>query len=87
MVIGKVSTVERAYQLARSGAFRTVTEVKVRVRAEGFYDAVAQLDGRTITMDLRRLIAAASDIDHLAPLTQPRPNSGGKEEQRPSQRT
>jgi hypothetical protein len=49
----------RAYQLARSGQFRTVSEIKIRVRAEGYYDAVAQLEGRTISADLRRLLVAA----------------------------
>ena len=59
MLDSRSSTVERAYALARSGQFRTVSAIKIRVRAEGYYDAVAQLGGRTITKDLRRLIAAA----------------------------
>jgi hypothetical protein len=59
MINSRSSTVERAYELARSGQFRTVSEIKIRVRAEGYYDAVAQLEGRTIGADLRRLLAAA----------------------------
>jgi hypothetical protein len=59
MLDSRSSTVERAYELARSGRFRTVGEIKIRVRAEGYYDAVAQLEGRTISAALRRLIVAA----------------------------
>jgi hypothetical protein len=59
MINSRSSTVERAYELARSGQFRTVSEIKIRVRAEGYYDALAQLEGRTISADLRRLLAAA----------------------------
>jgi len=59
MLDSRSSTVERAYQLARSGQFRTVGEIKIRVRAEGYYDAVAQLEGRTISTALRRLIVQA----------------------------
>jgi hypothetical protein len=61
MIDSRSSTVERAYQLARSGQFRTVSEIKIRVRAEGYYDAVAQLEGRAISADLRRLLAAARE--------------------------
>ena len=59
MIDSRSSTVERAYQLARSGQFRTVSEIKSRVRAEGYYDAIAQLEGRTISADLRRVLAAS----------------------------
>jgi hypothetical protein len=59
MRIGAVSTVERAYQLAQSGRFQTMSEIKNQLRAEGYYDAAAQLEGRTLTKDLRRIIEAA----------------------------
>ncbi len=59
MRIGGVSTVERAYQIAGSGQFRLVSEVRERLRLEGFMDATAQLTSRTLTKDLRRLIDAA----------------------------
>jgi hypothetical protein len=59
MLDSRSSTVERAYELAKSGRFRTVGEIKIRVRAEGYYDAVAQLEGRTISAALRRLIVQA----------------------------
>jgi len=60
MRIGGVSTIERAYQLAQSGRFRTMSEIRNQVRAEGFHDTTAQLEGRTIVADLRRLIVTAS---------------------------
>jgi hypothetical protein len=53
------STVERAYQLARSGDCDTVSDIKGRLRAEGFHDVNGQLYGKSITDDLRRLCTAA----------------------------
>lgn len=53
--------VERAYQLARSGACQGVADIKKGLRAEGFANAevLSQLYGATIAGDLRRLCAAA----------------------------
>jgi hypothetical protein len=59
MRIGSISTVERAYQIARSGKFRLVSEVQQQLRMEGFTDAKAQLTSRTLTADLRRAMEAA----------------------------
>jgi hypothetical protein len=56
MTIDGVTTVERAYQLARSGDFRSFIEIRARVRDEGYDDAAAQLDGRAMATGLRRLI-------------------------------
>jgi LmbE family N-acetylglucosaminyl deacetylase len=58
-MIGGISTIERAYQLAKSGEFRTVSNIKDRLHAEGFTDGIAQVTGRTLTNALRRLISAA----------------------------
>ena len=57
--IGGVSTVERAYQLAQSGKFRIVSEVREQLRLEGFGDAIAQFSSRTLKNDLRRVLDAA----------------------------
>jgi hypothetical protein len=53
--------VERAYQLARSGACQGVGDIKKGLRAEGFANAevLSQLYGSTIAGDLRRLCAEA----------------------------
>jgi len=56
VLIGKTTTVERAYQLARCGGIRTVTEIKGRLRAEGYYDALSQIEGRAIVAALRKLL-------------------------------
>jgi hypothetical protein len=54
-----LSTIERAYKLAKSGQFRTLTKVRARLRSEGYDDAPAHLTSLTLTAELRRLIAAA----------------------------
>ena len=59
MMDSRSSTVERAYELARSGLFRNLTELRLRLRAEGFVDAPAQISGPTLTGELRRLLVAA----------------------------
>jgi hypothetical protein len=56
----RATTVERAYQLARSGKFRSITEIRHRLHTEGYVDANAQLSGRTLTDDLRRLLGDAT---------------------------
>jgi hypothetical protein len=55
-VIGGASTVERAYQLAEAGECGSLTEIKKRLRKEGFTEVEAQFTSRTFTNDLRRLI-------------------------------
>jgi hypothetical protein len=57
--INGVTTVERAYQLARSGQCQSLTEIKKRLSDEGFADATGQLTSRTLTDALRRLIETA----------------------------
>jgi hypothetical protein len=54
----RATTVERAYQLAMSGKVRSITEIRQRLHSEGYVDSNAQLTGRTITNDLRRLLNA-----------------------------
>ena len=53
------STLERAYELARSGQFRTISKIRDRLRAEGYADATAHFSSPTLMADLRRLMAAA----------------------------
>ena len=49
------TTLERAYQLARTGDYTGASEIKAKLKSEGYGDAAAQLYGQTITNDLRRL--------------------------------
>lgn len=56
MEAGK-TTLERAFELARSGRFSTVSELKLAVAAEG-YDR-KQLEGGALSRQLSALIKAA----------------------------
>ena len=48
------TTLERAYQLAESGACRTVSEVKQALQSEGYDRIQDSLYGGTITAALRK---------------------------------
>jgi hypothetical protein len=50
---GSGSTIERAFELARSGEYRSVQEIKRRLRDEGFAAVDAHLAGRGISDQLR----------------------------------
>lgn len=52
-----INSIERAFQLARSGEFIRVDELKRRLSAEG-YNAY-QIEGRTLSRQLMALINAA----------------------------
>jgi hypothetical protein len=52
------TTVERAYQIAASGEYGTVTDVSEALRKEG-YDARAHFVGRILPTTLRRMIKEA----------------------------
>jgi hypothetical protein len=56
MEIGK-TTLERAFELARSGRFSTVSKLKLAVAAEG-YDR-KQLEGQALSRQLSALIRTA----------------------------
>jgi hypothetical protein len=52
-------TVERAYQLARSGDFTTVKEIRTRLTTEGFVAVRGHLDGPAIQRALLALCVTA----------------------------
>ena len=54
-----LSPLERAFQLARSGACRTVSEIRQRLKSEGL-DA-RQIEGPALTRQLRLLCNAHRD--------------------------
>jgi hypothetical protein len=54
----KVSALERAFQLARSGRVANVEDIKKRLKREG-YDVSSAYDGRSLRSQLRHLIKAA----------------------------
>src|SRR5665213_3438525 len=45
------TTIERAYQLAKSGECGGIADIKDRLRAEGYIDAPVQIYGPTLTAD------------------------------------
>ncbi len=51
------TTIERAYELARSGACRTVGEIKAKLQAEGYEGVKDRLYGASMTGALRKLCA------------------------------
>lgn len=52
-----VTTLERAFQMARSGQFASVADIKKQLKAEGF--SLAQITGPTLGKQLKELIRAA----------------------------
>jgi hypothetical protein len=56
--------IERAFELAATGRFSTVAEVKARVSSEGY--PIATLTGGTLTKQLRRIIAKYKHDEPLA---------------------
>lgn len=59
MISGRLTTVERAYQLASSGEVFSLTEIRKQLRAEGYHDAPAHLAGVALVTELRRLLIVA----------------------------
>jgi hypothetical protein len=53
----KPTALERAFQLAKSGAFTSVRAIKQQLGAEGL--SAAQVTGRELTKQLNALIEAA----------------------------
>jgi Na+-translocating ferredoxin:NAD+ oxidoreductase RnfG subunit len=45
---------ERAFQLAQSGTVRSIDDIRVRLRKEGY--SASQLTGRTLIKQLRAII-------------------------------
>jgi hypothetical protein len=54
----KVSALERAFQLAKSGRVFSLAEIRAKLKCEG-YDQTVLDSGRSLTSQLRGLIKAA----------------------------
>lgn len=68
----RLTTIERAYELARSGACRTVGDIKARLQAEGYEGVKDRLYGASMTGALRKLclenyVAPQGDDEALSP--------------------
>ncbi len=53
------STIERAFELARSGSCRSVDEIRMRLKRDRFDSVDAHLHGQTTVGQLRALCRAA----------------------------
>ena len=51
--------IERAFELARSGDYPTVSELKRRIRSEGYVAVDSHLHGASISAALRKICVAA----------------------------
>ena len=55
----KVTALERAFQLARSGHMATVDDIRKRLKHEGYDERAVADGGRSLTTQLRGIIKAA----------------------------
>jgi hypothetical protein len=55
----KVTALERAFQLARSGHMATVDDIRKRLKYEGYDERAVADGGRSLTTQLRGIIRAA----------------------------
>ena len=53
-----IGTIERAFQLARTGACHSVVEIRHRLHTEGYEGVHGHLNGSTIQRQLREALAA-----------------------------
>jgi hypothetical protein len=53
----RATALERAFEMARSGKFATVADIKKQLNVEGF--SVAQVTGRILQKQLKELIRAS----------------------------
>jgi hypothetical protein len=53
------SLIERAFQLAETGNYKTVTEIKLALRAENYAGVDSHLSGRSLRDQLRLRMHAA----------------------------
>lgn len=65
-MITQLTPLERAFDLARSGECACVSDLRKRLRDEGYSDA--QVEGPTLTRQLRRLLTAAKPTPGAQPM-------------------
>ena len=54
-----MTTVERAFEIARAGKVRTIRDIRDQLNREGFEAAAGHLNGTTLQKQLRGLINAS----------------------------
>ena len=53
------SVVERAFMVAKSGSVATIAELRAKLAAEGYDNAKQTLSGRSLSLQLTRMIVEA----------------------------
>lgn len=71
------TTLERAYELARSGACRTVGDIKTKLQQEGHERVQDRLYGGSLTSALRKLCTA----HYIAPEGEEAPSKAQNEDE------
>ena len=56
----RLSTVERAYELAKSGSCADLNDIKRKLRSEGYGNVTPHLSASLLSRELRALCKAAS---------------------------
>lgn len=59
--MNELTTVERAFRLARSGKVRTISELRKALRNEGFAAADQHREGRSIQRQLKLAMKEATE--------------------------
>ena len=54
-----MTTLERAFELARSGEYSGTSEIRVQLQTEGYPDVSSQVSGPSLLKQLRALCEAA----------------------------
>jgi hypothetical protein len=55
-----MTTLERAFDLAKSGEYESVTEIRAKLKAEGY--TLSQLEGPSLNRQLRDLCKASRPV-------------------------
>ena len=71
-MVPHVPLTERAYELARSGAYRTLLDVERQLKKEGYENLAAALSGVALRKHLRSL-CAGEEYMPLAPAVRRKP--------------
>ena len=56
---GSRTVLERTFELARTGAYGGVGEIRARLKAEGFFAVDSMTAGRTLSAQIREICLAA----------------------------
>ncbi|OJU07865.1 MAG: hypothetical protein BGN86_09230 [Caulobacterales bacterium 68-7] len=60
------SIIERAHEMARTGAFATMTEIKAALKREGYSGLGPHLDGKATKDHLKEMMRAAKTNSAVA---------------------